>query len=115
MSMRRPHCGRGGSRHVGRIRIAAAKILNAAIPSVHFEPSDISPATGRHRTDWRQDTVRWEVFAVVKDSASRLPWVGQSWQRLTEFVRNAKAGGTVIVDGDGDIYCRLSNNQGTKP
>lgn len=111
MSISRPHCGRGGSRHVGRVRIAAAEILNNAIPAVHFRPEDISPATGRHRTDWRQDVVRWEVFATVKDTGSRLPWVGQSWQRLTEFVTNAKAGGKVTVDDDGDIACAKPQEQ----
>jgi len=103
MSIRNPHHGRGGSRHVGRIRIAAAKILNSALPDIRVEPEDIKPSTGRHRTDWRQDTVRWEVFASSKDR--RVPYVAQSWQRLTEFVRNAKSGGVVTVDRDGDIYC----------
>lgn len=105
MSIRNPHHGRGGSRHVGRVRIAAAKILNDAIPEISFNPEGISPATGRHRTDWRQDVVRWEVFAYRKNSDVR--WAGQSWQRLTEFVHNAKAGGVVTVDRDGDIWCSL--------
>lgn len=105
MSISNPHHGRGGSRHVGRVRIAAAKILNDAIPEISVKPENISPATGRHRTDWRQDVVRWEVFAYQKNS--NVPWVGQSWQRLTEFVNNAKAGGVVTVDKDGDIWCSL--------
>lgn len=119
MSIRNPHHGRGGSRHVGRVRIAAAKIINAAIPDVHVDPEDISPATGSYRTDWRQDVVRWEVFGKSRDSdgtVTSVPWVGQSWQRLTEFVKNAKAGGKVNVDMGGDIWCeKPTTNRPTYP
>ena len=108
MSISNPHHGRGGSRHVGRIRIAAAKILNKAIPDIQVDPEDIFPATGRHRTDWRQDVYRREVFA----RRGRMPWVAQSWQRLTEFVSNANAGGKVIVDKDGDIWCDKPKAEG---
>lgn len=108
MSIRNPHHGRGGSRHVGRVRIAAAAILNDAFPKIAVEPEDIQPATGRYRTDWRQDVVRWELFCCMRD-ARRVPFVGQSWQRLTEFVRNAKSGGKVTMSDDGDIWCEKPN------
>ena len=51
--MRQPHHGRNGSRHVGKLRIRAAKILNANFPEWDVRPEDIKPATGRWRTDWR--------------------------------------------------------------
>lgn len=108
MSIRKPHHGRGGSRHIGRVRISAAKILNAAFPDIEATPDNIYPATGRHRTDWRQDVVRWELFAFLR--GTRVPFVGQSWQRLTEFVQNARAGGTVRMDRDGDIWCDKPGN-----
>ena len=104
MSIRNPHRGRGGSYHVGRVRIAAAKILNEAIPYIHVDPEDIKPATGSYRTDWHHDVYRWELFATMK-TAKHVGWCGQSWQRLTEFVKNAKAGGKVTVDRDGEIWC----------
>jgi hypothetical protein len=104
MSMRNPHHGRGGSRHIGRLRIAAAKILNEAFPKIHVEPEDIQPATGSYRTDWRQDVYRWELFASIKGPGRRVPFCGQCWQSLTDFVRNAKAGGKVEMNNDGDIW-----------
>lgn len=111
--MRKPHHGRGGSRHVGRLRIAAAEILNKALPEVHFEPDDIVPATGRCRSDWRQDIYRWEVFARYKPPLT-IAWAGQSWQTLTEFVRNARNGGKVTIDKDCEISCYPATNDETE-
>jgi len=84
--------------HIGRLRIAAAKILSEGFG---FEvcPEDIKPATGRPRSDWRQDIYRWELFA----NNGRLPVVCASWVTLTEFVKKAKKAG-FHVNGDNEIY-----------
>lgn len=106
MSHRMPHHGRGGSHHVGRVRIAAAKVLNAAFPEWEVRPEDIDPGRGAWRTDWRQDVYRWELFTQYKSDGTRhrMPIVCGSWQRLTEFVRNARRGGKVTLNSDNEIY-----------
>lgn len=101
--MRQPHHGRHGSRHCGRIRIAAAEILNKAFPELDVKPEDVQPATGRARTDWRMDIYRWELFTKYKDR--NYPFVAASWQRLSEFVRNAKAGHPVTINKGSEINC----------
>lgn len=77
--------------HIGRLRIRAAAILAANFPEWDVQPEDISPATGRHRTDWRQDVYRWELFARLKrqDGRPNHPVVCGCWETLTEFVRRA--------------------------
>ena len=101
--MRQPHHGRNGSRHCGRIRIAAAEILSKTFPGLDVQPEDVYPATGRARTDWRLDLYRWELFARYK--GTRQPFVAASYQLLSEFVRNAKAGHPVTIDKDREINC----------
>lgn len=91
--MRAPHRGRNGSRHCGRLRVAAAKILTDNL-GFDVNPEDIQPATGRYRTDWRQDVYRWELFA----NNGRLPVVAGCWDTLTRFVREAKRRGCRIED-----------------
>ena len=59
--------------HIGRLRIRAAKILNANFPEWDVQPEDIKPATGRWRTDWRMDVYRWELFAHTKPSMPSAP------------------------------------------
>jgi len=75
--------------HVGRIRIKAAKILAKQFPEWDVLPEDISPASGRNRTDWRLDIYRWELFTRTKTG---LPIVLGSYDKLTVFVANAKYG-----------------------
>jgi len=81
--------------HIGRIRIAAAKILSKNLGFAVY-PEQISPATGRNRSDWRMDVYRWELFT----HNGRLPVVVGSWDRLTDFVRRAKLEGCHIDDGE---------------
>ncbi len=92
--------GKGGSRHVGRTRIEAAKLLTM-YTDLDVRPEDIKPATGRYRTDWRQDTYRWEVFTRTK---SGMVWVGGSWQRLGDFVRECKREKACHYDSDCELY-----------
>ena len=98
--MRMLHHGRGGSHHVGRVRIAAAKLITK-YTDLDVKPEDIQPATGSWRTDWRQDVYRWEVFTQTKLG---LVWVGASWQRLTEFVKETQKAGCCHYNGDREFY-----------
>lgn len=98
--MRMPHHGRGGSRHIGKTRIAAAKLITQ-YTDLDVKPEDIQPATGRCRTDWRQDIYRWEIFTKTKLGCN---WVGASWQRLTEFVRETRKSGCCHYNNDCEIY-----------
>jgi len=100
MSISRPHCGRGGSRHVGRLRIAAAELLTK-YTDLDVRPEDIKPATGRHRNDWRQDVYRWEVFGRKK---SGMLWVGGCWLRMGDFVKATKAAGCCHYDQGDEIH-----------
>ena len=91
---------RRNKHHVGRVRIAAAKILAANFPDLDVRPEDISPASGRNRTDWRLDIYRWELFTRTKDG---LPAIFGSWERLTDFVRRARKNGCDI-NSDSEIH-----------
>lgn len=101
MSISRPHCGRGGSRHCGRLRIRAAKILSTGFGWEVF-PDEIRPATGRWRTDWRMDVYRWELF-TRKDGNPNMPYVAGCWESLTDFVKQAATNGFHVSD-DRVIY-----------
>lgn len=94
--MRRRHTY--SAHHIGRLRIAAAEVLSKGF-GFRVDPEDIKPATGRARSDWRQDIYRWELFA----HNGRLPVVFASWVTLTEFVRKAKRNG-FHVNKDSEIY-----------
>lgn len=74
------------ARHVGRLRIRAAALLNKHFPHWEVRPEDIQPATGRWRTDWRLDVYRWELYSQTKTGQ---PVVCGCWETLTEFVREA--------------------------
>jgi hypothetical protein len=86
---RLPHHGRNGSRHIGRLRIAAAKILTEGL-GFPVRPEEISPATGRNRTDWREDCYRWEVFTCNRNG---VPKVYHCWDPLSRWVPIAKREG----------------------
>jgi hypothetical protein len=94
--MRQPHHGRGGSRHIGRIRTRLAKIISRDL-GIDCQPEHLRPATGSWRTDWRLDVYRWEVFARTK---SGQPFVAGCWESMTDCVK----AGAVRYDGDGEIY-----------
>jgi len=84
--------------HIGRLRIAAAEILSHGLGYTVY-PEDIVPATGRYRSDWRQDVYRWEVFA----HNGTVPCVLHAWVTLGDFVKHARVAGW-HVDGDGVIW-----------
>lgn len=96
MKKRLVHHGRNGSKHVGRLRIKAAKILSAGL-GWEVDPSDIRPATGRWRTDWRLDVYRWELFSYIDGNTNR-PFAAGCWESLTEFVRLAAKNGFTVED-----------------
>lgn len=94
---RQPHRGRGGTHHVGRVRIQAAEILSASL-GYPVAPEDIHPATGAWRTDWRLDVYRWELYTKT---ATGMPVVAGCWDSLTVFVRESKKlGGCHLKDGE---------------
>ena len=94
---RRAGKGQNGSRHVGRVRIAAAKILSESL-GFKVEPEEIHPQSGAWRTDDRLDVYRWELFT---HSSPGMPFVAGCWERLTEFVLNSKkSGGCHYHDGE---------------
>ena len=111
---RQPYKGRGGSRHVGRLRERAAKILNDNFPDWDVRPEDIRPATGSWRTDWRSDVYRWELFSRLKRKnsydGSDLPVVCGCWETLTEFVREASKTGC-HVNPDREIYAGKAEHE----
>lgn len=106
--MRQPHHGRNGSRHIGKLRIKTAKILNDNFPDWDVRPEDIQPATGRWRTDWRMDVYRWELFSRLRQrnshDGSELPVVCGCWDTLTVFVKEASKTGCHVTK-DMEIYC----------
>jgi len=94
---RRPGTGRGGSRHVGRVRIEAAKIISESL-GFDVQPEDIRPQTGAWRTDMRLDVFRWELYTYERPG---LPFVAGGWEKLTDFVRQSKKlGGCHHHDGE---------------
>lgn len=84
--------------HIGRLRIAAADILSRDL-GFRVDPSDIKPATGAWRTDWRLDVYRWELF--TRDDNNRYVVAG-CWETLTEFVKQSKQHGCYMHD---DVIC----------
>lgn len=101
---RRCHRGHGGSKHVGRLRIRAAKILSENFPEWDVYPEDVIPATGSWRTDIRNDVYRWELFTRLKrrnsSDGSELPVVCGCWLSLTAFVKEAAKNGCHLTDGE---------------
>lgn len=89
---------RRNKHHIGRLRIRAAAILTKGF-GFEVLPSDIQPATGSNRTDWRQDVYRWELFTR---NASGSPVVCGCWDTLTDFVKAAAVQG-FHVDSDREI------------
>lgn len=81
--------------HIGRVRIAAAKILSENL-GFEVRPEHIQPASGRARTDWRLDLYRWEIFTYDNG----VPVVAGCWERLTDFVKVAKSRGCLIRYGE---------------
>ncbi len=88
---------RRNKHHIGRLRIQAAKILARNFPDLDISPEDISPATGRNRSDWRMDVYRWELFTRTKLGR---PKVVGCWETLTNFVKLATIHGCHISDGE---------------
>jgi hypothetical protein len=95
-----PHHGRGGSRHIGRFRIAAAKLITQ-YTDLDVSPEDIKPVTGSYRTSIYHDVYRWEVFTKKKIGHV---WVGASWQRLGEFVQETRRAGGCHYNDDRELY-----------
>ncbi len=94
--MRKLNHGRGGSRHVGRLRIRAAKILSAGLGWEVF-PDEIQPVTGSLRTCIYHDVYRWELFTLMQRNPN-MPFVAGCWSSLTDFVRHAAKHGFHIND-----------------
>jgi hypothetical protein len=82
-------------RHVGRLRVEAARLLNAAFPEWDVKPEDVQPATGAWRTCPYFDVYRWELFTRTKTGQ---PVVCGCWDTLTEFVRECKKHGCHVSD-----------------
>ena len=96
MKKRLPHHGRGGSRHVGRLRIKLAKIITECL-DVICEPEDLQPAGGRQRNNTTiYGGYAWEVFCATKTGLS---FVAGSFSTMTECVK----AGRVSLDRHGEI------------
>jgi hypothetical protein len=91
--------------HIGRTRIAAAKILTENL-GFEVRPEEISVATGRNRSDWRMDVYRWELFGTNSYGS---PVVAGCWERLTDFVKIAKVRGCFITDDREITYKEVKN------
>jgi len=96
--MRQPHHGRGGSHHIGRVRIALAKFLTEHL-GLRVDPEDCIPTTGAWRTDVRLDVHPWEL--MVNNSTGCLN--AGCWISMTTFLRESKKAGGCHISGD-DIY-----------
>jgi hypothetical protein len=84
--VKQPHRGRGGSRHIGRIRIRLAEILSESL-NLDCQPEDLSPTQGRYRVDKSWDVYAWEVFTQTK---AGLTFVAGSWDTMTDCVKAGK-------------------------
>ena len=80
----------------GRIREAAAKILTRELGFIVY-PEDIKVATGHWRTSRFADVYRWEL--ITRTNRGLSVWLG-CWDRLGDFVRDAKINGCHIKDGE---------------
>lgn len=90
---RMPHHGRGGSEHVGRIRIRLAKIIGESL-GIKCEPEELQPAGGRQRNNTTQfDGYAWEMFA--NNDGRKV--VAGSFDTMTECV---KAGRVKLERGE---------------
>jgi hypothetical protein len=89
---KQPHHGRGGSRHIGRVRIRLAEILSECL-GLDCQPEDLSPTQGEYRVNKSHDIYSWEVFTQTK---AGLTFVAGSWDTMTDCV---KAGKVSISDG----------------
>jgi hypothetical protein len=89
---KQPHHGRGGSRHIGRVRIRLAEILSECL-GLDCQPEDLSPTQGEYRVSKSHDIYAWEVFTQTK---SGLTFVAGSWDTMTDCV---KAGKVSISEG----------------
>lgn len=87
--------------HIGKTRIAAAKILSKQL-GFEVRPEDIIVASGQYK---KMDVYRWELFGF--NNGIRV-WAG-SWERLTDFVKVAKAKGCFINDERIITYGKSSN------
>jgi hypothetical protein len=87
-------------RHIGRLRIRAAKILSENFPEWDVQPEDIRPATGSWRTCPYHDVYRWELYTRTKTG---MPVVCGCWSTLTLFVKLASKYGCHL-SRDGTIY-----------
>lgn len=82
-----PHHGRGGSKHVGRIRIRLAKIISESL-GIICKPEDLMPAGGRQRNNTTiYDGYAWEVFARHENGVTF--WAG-SFCTMTDCVKAGK-------------------------
>lgn len=98
MSMRMPHRGRGGSHHIGRVRIALAKFLTEQL-GVPVDPEDCIPATGAWRTDTRLDVHAWELMV---NNGSACVQAG-CWDSMTKFLKESKEAGGCHIHHD-ELY-----------
>lgn len=91
---RLPHHGRGGSRHVGRVRIKLAKILSDCL-ELNCEPEELKPSTGVYRSGGI-DCYAWEVFTKTKTGVI---FVAGCFATMTECVKAGK-----VKLSNGEIY-----------
>jgi hypothetical protein len=93
---RQPHHGRGGSAHVGRVRIKLAKIVSDCL-GVDCQPEDLRPTLGwcRSSNSIMNDTYRWEVFC----KKNGVTFVAGSYDTMTNCVK----AGAVSIDRDYEI------------
>ena len=97
---RLPHHGRGGSRHIGRLRESVAAYLSRELERKIY-PDDLRLPTGSWRTDIRLDVYRFEVYT---GNTLTLPYYGGvvgCWETLTEFYRYRHQGWFI---SDGVLY-----------
>lgn len=81
---RQPHHGRGGSRHVGRVRIRLSRIISECL-GWDCEPEDLQPAGGRQRNNTTMsDGYAWEVFTSTQSGHIV---VAGSFDTMTDCVR----------------------------
>jgi len=103
---KQPHHGRGGSHHIGRLRIKAAKILTENL-GFEIRPEEICPLTGSWRTDTRHDIYRWELFS----HKNGVPFVAGCWSSLTDFVKQvSEKDGKCYVNSDREICSGMAKS-----
>lgn len=118
--------------NIGRTREKLAAMLEAALRETDFsrgcvsrgvseftvDPSDLRAAQGRYRSDWRQDSYRWEAtaYAATAHSKRGFPAFFCSYDTMTNCVRY---GFTLTEDPDRrgvfDVYRKTKPAEEPKP